>query len=345
MNEKIQSNTMMTNILATAVSLLWVLFGALQIGIIWAVMGIGVYITFRILDFADMTTDGSLTLGAAISATCITLGINPWVSLIVAMIGGALAGAITAALHTKLGIPGLISGIITQIGLYSINLHIMGMVSSKDSIWTGVSQGLANIGLRNQPTIYNTFSTAFNIDTSDPHLNTLVGIIVGALVLVAIIILLTLFLKTEKGMALRATGMNQKMIAAQGVNTDNMMFLGLMLGNALIALGGGMVAQMQGFADINTGTGTIAFGLASVIIGELLFSKRKGITWQLIAVVIGSIIYRSIISFVMFLGWPPIDLKLVTAVLMVIFLALPRLQKNMKRKAIADNNDENKGGI
>lgn len=345
MDGKIQSDTMITRILATGASLLWVLFGALQIGLVWAVMGIGVYITFRILDFADMTTDGSLTLGAAISATCITLGVNPWVSLIIAMIGGALAGAITAALHTKLGIPGLIAGIITQIGLYSINLHIMGMVSSKESIWKGVSQGLANIGLRNQPTIYNTFSTAFNVDTSDPHLNTLVGIIVSAIILIVIIALLTIFLKTEKGMALRATGMNQKMICALGVNTDNMMFLGLMLGNALIALGGAMVAQMQGFADINTGTGTIAFGLASVIIGELLFRKKKGITWQLIAVVIGSIIYRSIISFVMFLGWPPIDLKLVTAVLMVLCLSLPLIQDKMKRKAVEDNNDENKGGI
>lgn len=306
-------------------------FGALEIGIIWAVMALGIYITFRVLDFADMTTDGSLTLGAAISATCLALQINPWISMLLAILGGALAGAITATLHTKLGIPSLISGIITQIGLYSINLHIMGVSSQTTPWWQGVKNGLANIGLRNTHSVFDDFITLFRLDDSNPRISTLSGIVVGLFIIIVVIAILNFFLKTEKGFALRATGMNPKMIRALGVNTDNMIFLGLMIGNALIALGGALVAQMQGFADISTGTGTIAFGLASVIIGELLFGKRN-IMWHMAAVVLGSIVYRLIIAIVMLAGLPPIDLKLATAILMVLFLSLPKIKAAIKPK-------------
>ena len=304
-------------------------FGALEIGIIWAVMALGVFIAFRVLDFADMTTDGSLTLGAAISGTCLALGINPWLSLIFAIIGGMGAGCITAALHTKLGIPSLISGIITQIGLYSVNLHIMGL--SGGNGFAGFKNGLANIGLRNMRTVFDDFTNLFGLNGDNPRISTLSGIAVGILILTVVIAILTFFLKTEKGFAFQATGMNPKMIRALGVNTDNMIFMGLMISNALISLGGALVTQMQGFADISTGVGTIAFGLASVIIGEMLFGKRS-LMWHMIAVVLGSAVYRLIIAIVMLAGLPPIDLKLATAILMVLFLSLPKIKAIFKPK-------------
>lgn len=272
-------------------------------GLLWSLLAIGVFITFRVLDIADLTVEGSFPLGAAISVTLIVAGVNPLLSILVAAIGGAIAGIITGLVHTKLKIPALLAGILTMIALYSINLHVMGK---------------ANVSLLRMDTVY-TYLEVLNMRS------TWAIAIVGLLGAILAGVFLFWFFGTEIGAAIRATGINQQMIRAQGVNTDTMILIGLALSNAFVATAGAFVAQGNGYADVGMGVGTIVIGLASVIIGEVLFGRRS-FTRNLLAVVLGSIVYRIVIAVVLYLGMPPNDLKLFTAILVAIALALPTLK-------------------
>ncbi|MBS4912624.1 MAG: ABC transporter permease [Veillonella sp.] len=272
-------------------------------GLLWSLLAIGVFITFRVLDIADLTVEGSFPLGAAISVTLIVAGVNPLVSILVAAIGGAVAGIVTGLVHTKLKIPALLAGILTMIALYSINLHVMGK---------------ANVSLLRMDTVY-TYLEVLNMRST--WALTIVGLI-GAFLAC---LFLFWFFGTEIGAAIRATGINQQMIRAQGVNTDTMILIGLALSNAFVATAGAFVAQGNGYADVGMGVGTIVIGLASVIIGEVLFGTSSFVR-NLLAVVLGSVVYRIVIAVVLYLGMPPNDLKLFTAILVAIALALPTLK-------------------
>ena len=272
-------------------------------GLLWSLLAIGVFITFRVLDIADLTVEGSFPLGAAISVTLVVAGVNPVVSILAAAVGGMLAGVVTGLVHTKLKIPALLAGILTMIALYSVNLHVMGK---------------ANVSLLRRDTVY-TYLEAMNISA------TWALAIVGLLVAFLSGLFLFWFFGTEIGAAIRATGVNPQMIRAQGVNTDTMIVLGLLLSNAFVAVAGALVAQGNGYADVGMGVGTIVIGLASVIIGEVLFGTRSFVK-SLTAVVLGSVVYRIVIAIVLYLGMPPNDLKLFTAVLVAIALSLPTLK-------------------
>lgn len=277
--------------------------GTLAQGLLWSMLAIGVFITFRVLDVADLTVEGSFPMGAAISAIMLVNGYHPLVSIIVAAIGGMIAGAITGLIHTKLKIPALLAGILTMIALYSINLHIMGK---------------ANVSLLRIDTIYSFF---MQIGLS----NTWALAVVGLIIAVLCCLLLMWFFGTEIGAALRATGINPQMIRAQGVNTDAMIVLGLLISNGFVAISGALIAQGNGFADVGMGVGTIVIGLASVIIGEVLFGVKSFVR-NLVAVILGSVVYRIVIAVVLYLGMPPNDLKLFTAILVAIALSLPTLK-------------------
>lgn len=272
-------------------------------GLLWSLLAIGVFITFRVLDIADLTVEGSFPLGAAISVTLVVAGVNPIVSILAAAVGGMLAGVVTGLVHTKLKIPALLAGILTMIALYSVNLHVMGK---------------ANVSLLRMDTVY-TYLEAMNISA------TWALAIVGLLVAFLSGLFLFWFFGTEIGAAIRATGVNPQMIRAQGVNTDTMIVLGLLLSNAFVAVAGALVAQGNGYADVGMGVGTIVIGLASVIIGEVLFGTRSFVK-SLTAVVLGSVVYRIVIAIVLYLGMQPNDLKLFTAVLVAIALSLPTLK-------------------
>ncbi len=300
--------------------------GSLSQGLLWSLMALGVYITFKILDFADMTCDGSFALGGCISATMVVaLGMNPYISLLVALLAGMLAGAVTGLLHTKLKIPAILSGILTMIALYSINLRIMGQ---------------ANTPLLGVDTIVSLIKSIVPASISgsikDSTLQTYVVILIGFVFTLAVIGLLYWFFGTEAGSALRATGNNEDMIRALGQNTDTMKILGLMTGNGLVGLSGALVAQSQSVADIGMGQGAIVIGLASIVIGEViggaLFGKKLSFAIKLTSVVIGSIIYRIIIAAVLTLGLNTNDLKLLTAVIVAIALAIPALTQKTSKK-------------
>ena len=287
-------------------------------GLLWALLALGVFITFRILDVADLTVEGSFPMGAAISAVLITMGVNPWITVIVAGIGGMIAGAVTGWIHTKLKIPALLAGILTMIALYSVNLHIMGK---------------ANISLLRMDTVY---SAIHSMGISNAVALTIIGVVVT----VVVGLFLFWFFGTELGTSIRATGVNPQMIRAQGVNTDSMIVLGLLLSNGFVAVSGALIAQSQGFADIGMGVGTIVIGLASVIIGEVLFASssvvrklfgNSSFVLSLVAVVFGSIIYRIVIATVLYLGMPPNDLKLFTAILVALALSLTTWQGKFRR--------------
>ena len=282
--------------------------GAASQGVLWGIMTLGLYITFKILDFADMTVDGSFALGGSLGAVLIVSGMNPFLSLLCAALAGACAGLATGVLHTKLRIPGLLAGILTMIALYSINIRVMGK---------------ANIPLIGATTILTSIEQVFGLSKTMSSLS--LGIAFSACIVAA----MYWFFGTELGSAIRATGNNERMVRALGVNTDTMKNLGLMLGNALVALSGAMVAQSQGYADVGMGTGTIVIGLASIIIGEVIFGKRFSFWYQLLSVVLGSVIYRVIIAIVLQLGLKSTDLKLLTAVIVAIALALPVLRTNV----------------
>lgn len=287
--------------------MLQIFLGAISLGLLWAIVTIGVYITYRILDIADLTVEGSIVMGAAIAASAITRGINPYAAVAMAFVGGLLAGLITGLLHTKLKIPPLLSGILTMIALYSINLRIMGK---------------ANISLLRMYTAYSTFENlGINHNGS--------VIIVGIIFVGCIIGILYWFFGTEIGCAIRATGDNPQMVRAQGINTNTTIILGLMISNGLVAIAGALIAQSQSFADVQMGIGSIVIGLASVIIGEVLFGKRNFFS-RLISLVLGAITYRIIIALVLKLGMPANDLKLFTAITVAIALALPVFRSYLK---------------
>jgi len=280
--------------------MLQILQGAISLGLIWAILTIGVYITFRILDIADMTVEGSIAMGAAIAATSISNGMSPYVATLLALLGGMAAGFVTGFLHTKLKIPALLAGILTMISLYSINLHIMGK---------------ANLSLLRMNTIYTPLG---NLGLSSTN-----AVMLFAFLSVLIISgIIYWFFGTEIGCAIRATGNNSQMARAQGINTNNMITLGLVISNGLVALCGALIAQSQSFADVQMGIGSIVIGLASVIIGEVIFGKRNFLNC-LISLVLGAITYRIIIALVLKMGMPANDLKLFTAITVAIALSLP----------------------
>lgn len=295
--------------------------GAASQGVLWGIMALGLYITFKVLDFADLTVDGSFALGGAVSAVLLVNGWNPFLSLLIAFLAGGISGVVTGLLHTKLEIPGILAGILTMIALYSINIRIMGQ---------------ANTPLLGVDTIMVKLEILLGID------RTMSSLIVGIVFSVVIIMILYWFFGTELGSVIRATGNNERMVRAQGVNTDNMKIIGLMLSNALVALSGAMVAQSQGYGDVGMGTGTIVIGLASIIIGEVIFGARFSFWYRLMSVVFGSIIYRIIIAVVLQLGLKSTDLKLLTAIIVALALALPVVKSKFKQtKAVAQKQGGN----
>ena len=283
-----------------------ILLGAISLGLLWAVMTIGVFITYRILDIADLTVEGSIAMGAAIAARGITAGMNPYAATALALLGGMAAGLCTGLLHTQLKIPALLSGILTMIALWSVNLHIMGK---------------ANISLLRMETVYTVFENMRMNKTS-------AIITLGLIFVLAVISILYWFFGTEIGSAIRATGSNPHMVRAQGINTDITIILGLVLSNGLVAVSGALIAQSQSYADVQMGTGAIVIGLASVIIGEVLFG-RKNFYIHLISLALGAVTYRIIIALVLKLGMPANDLKLFTAITVAIALSLPVLQQHI----------------
>lgn len=294
--------------------------GNVSQGLIWGIMSIGVYITFKILDFADLTVDGTMATGGAVAVMMILAGYSPVVALIMAFLAGMMAGFITGVLHTVFGIPDILAGILTQIALYSVNLNITG---GKANQAVSVDQFSLIVSLRYIPRT----------------------ILVTGIITFAIIAILYWFFGTEMGFTIRATGCNPNMSRAQGINTSVAKVIALVFSNGLVGFAGGMLAQYQGNCDVNMGRGAIVIGLASVIIGEVLgeaiFGKKLNFCGRLVFVALGSIIYYIVISFVCWLGLPSIDMKLFSAIVVAIFLAVPYLKgksKNSYRKAA-------KGGI
>lgn len=285
-------------------SLLNAMPGAVAQGLIWGIMAIGVYITYRILDFADLTVDGSIATGGAVAAMMILAGCNVWVALLVAFLVGMLTGLVTGLFHTAMGIPPILSGILTQLALYSINLRIM---DSKANTAISANKYSLLVSLRNVRAV------AFN----NP-------IFVVLLFTAVIILLMYLFFGTEFGCSLRASGANPSMARAQGINTDLAKVVGLMLSNGIVALSGALLSQYQGFADVSMGRGAIVIGLAAVIIGEVVFGKLlRSFAGKLAAVSIGAIIYYVVIQIVLWLGLNTNDLKMLTALVVAVFLAVP----------------------
>ncbi len=282
-------------------------WGAVELGLVFAFVAIGVFLAFRVLDFPDLTVDGSFPLGAAVAAVLITIGINPWLAAGVAMIAGAAAGMVTAFLNVRFRILNLLASILTMIALFSVNLRVMGK---------------PNVALINADTMLSPF---FGLGLREVYVRPL---FVGVLVVIAVIAVWR-FLESDAGLAMRATGANPRMSRAQGIDTSWQVYLGLALSNALVALGGALFAQTNGFADVTSGVGTIVVGLAAVIIGETLFGAR-GILLALIGCVVGSILYRIAIQVALStdaLGLKASDLNLVTAVLVAVALVLPRLRR------------------
>ncbi|WP_051280420.1 ABC transporter permease [Anaerovorax odorimutans] len=273
--------------------------GSLEQGMIYAILALGVFLSFRTLNLPDLTVDGSIVTGAAASAVICSIGGNPLLGLLLAFICGLLAGTVTALLNTKLKIQPLLAGILVMFGLYSINLRIMG--------------SRPNIPLTRSDTLYKWAENSLHIEY--PKL------IMGVVILAIIIILFFFFLKTRIGFALRATGDNEDMVRAYAINSDGMKVLGLALSNGFVALAGGMLAQYQSFADVTMGTGMVVIGLASVILGEAIFGT-KSLLRRLIAVSLGAVVYRLIIAQAFKLGLPTSDLKLVSAAIITIALAV-----------------------
>lgn len=287
--------------------------GSIAQGMIWGVMALGVYITFRLLDFADLTVDGSIATGAAVSVMLIRAGVSPIVTLPIAFLAGALAGMVTGLLNTALGIPGILASILTQISLYSINLNIMGKANQPVSV-------------DNYPLVV---SLRYVTDGSVSRLLFFLGMIVFLLALIAV---MYWYFGTEQGHAIRATGCNSNMARAQGINTNFIKVLALMISNGLVGLCGALYGQFQGASDVNMGRGAIVIGLAAVIIGEVLFgkfaSKRKlAFAFTLASVILGAVIYYMVYQFVLWLKMPSEDMKLFSAIVVAIFLAIPYLKE------------------
>ena len=283
--------------------------GGVSQGLIWGIMALGIYITFRLLDVADLTVDGSFTTGGAVTVMLILGGWPAGAALIVALIAGLLAGLVTGLLHTKLGIPAILAGILTQFSLYSVNLHIMGMAANKA---VSVDKFHLLLSSRNIPS----------------------AILTALFIAFILICLFYWYFGTEQGSAIRATGNNPAMSRALGINIDSMKVLGLSLSNGIVALSGGLLAQYQGFADINMGRGAIVIGLAAVIIGEVIghaiLGKRMNFFGTLSFTVVGGVIYYLVIVIVLWLKLNSNDLKLFTAVVVALFLAVPYLRAQSK---------------
>ena len=314
---------MLTTYLASLspLALLRSLPGACAQGLIWGLLALGVYMTYKLLDFADLTVDGSMATGGAVAVMLIRAGMNPWLALIFAFLAGMAAGFITGMLHTALGIPGILASILTQISLYSINLNILG--SSNQAV--SVDKYSLVVSLR-----YISDSTASKI-------RMFTTCILFCVVLVAI---LYWYFGTEQGHAIRATGCNRQMARAQGINTDFHTVLALMISNGLVGLSGGLYAQYQGAADVNMGRGAIVIGLAAVIIGDVLFGKmcagkKIAFAYTLLSVIAGAILYYLVLSVVLWLKFPSDDLKLFSAIVVAIFLSIPYLKAKHSRKGVA----------
>lgn len=287
-------------------ALLRALPGGVAQGLIWGVLALGVFLTFRMLGVSDLTVDGSMATGGAVCIMLVLAGVNPQLALLASFLAGMAAGVITGFLHTRLGIPDILAGILTQISLYSINLNIMGKANQA----------------------VNVNKVAFLFSSNAKLLTRTIWVVLG--VCVALVVALYLYLGTEHGSALRATGINGNMARAQGINTNRMKVIGLALSNGLVALSGGIMSQYQGFADVKMGTGAIVIGLAAVIIGEVLgealVGRHMNFMVRLAFVVLGSVIYYVVYVFVLWLKFPPDDMKLLTAVVVAIFLAVPNLR-------------------
>lgn len=279
-------------------------FSTVAQGLMWSILAIGVFLSFRVLDVPDMTCEGSFPLGGAIAASMIAAGASPWLAIAAGALGGLLAGIVTGILYTKLKIPAILAGILTMIALYSVNLHVMGK---------------ANISLLRVDTIFSTTASLLHVS------NSVAAFLVPAVLLFLCSAFIYWFFGTELGMCIRATGYNTQMVRAQGVNTDTMIIIGLFISNALIGLCGAVVAQNNGFADVGMGIGTIIIGLASVIIGEVILGVDS-FSASLAAVILGSVIYRVVIAVVLYMGMPPNDLKLFTAIIVVLALAAPMIK-------------------
>ncbi len=304
------------------ISLFNALPGAVAQGLIWGIMAIGLYITYKVLDFADLTVDGSITTGACVCAVMLNAGVNVWICLLVAFLSGAVAGLITGILHTLMGIPPILSGILTQLMLWSINLKILGKANMA-------------VSGRFLPVLIT-------------QLNNPIAILVVAAFVVVLIALLYLFFGTEIGCTLRATGNNEQMVKAQGVNVKANKILGLMLSNALVALAGALLAQYQGFADINMGRGAIVIGLAAIIIGQTLVGFiGKNFALKLLGCALGGVCYYLVYQFVIWLGLDTDLLKLLSAVVVALFLAVPYIKKeyfSRSPKKLLSKNSLEKGG-
>ena len=288
--------------------------GALAQGLIWGIMAIGVYITFRVLDFSDLTVDGTLATGGAVLVITMMNGMNVYVALLLSFIAGCVAGLVTGVLNTLLGIPPILAGILTQLALYSVNLRILGKSNQALSIYK-----------------YHVLASMTDITKA---------IIIVAIFVVAIIAILYWFFDTELGHSIRATGCNQNMSRANGINIKFTKIVALILSNGLVALAGDLLSQYQGFADVNMGRGAIVIGLAAVIIGEVIFGKIfKNFALRLLAVAFGGIIYYIVMQFVINLGLNTDDLKLLTAVIVAIFLGIPYIKSQYAQKHI-----KSKGG-
>lgn len=273
-------------------------------GLLWGILALGLYLSFRILNFPDMTVEGTFPFGAAVCVTALIHGASPLLATLFSFIAGMITGAVTGLLYTKGRIPILLAGILTMTGVYSVNLRILGK---------------ANVGLLNHATLLT--NAFFNkLPANFPT------IILGLIFAIVIVVLLSLFLNTDLGQAFIATGDNEKMARSLGINTDNMKILGLMVSNGLIGLAGGLLAQNGGYADVNMGIGTMVIGLAAIIIGEVVYGNLS-LTGRLVAVIIGSILYRLVLLLVLQLGFSTNDFKLISAIILAICLMLPLFQE------------------
>ena len=290
--------------------------GACAQGIIWGIMAVGVYLTFKVLDLADLTVDGSFGTGGAVLVVCTIAGMNIWLAMLLAFLAGCIAGLVTGILHTKFGIPAILAGILTQLALYSVNLRIM---SGRANVALNIDEYGILVSLRYIPK----------------------SILVGGAFALVIIGLLYWFCGTELGAGVRATGCNEAMARANGINTGFNKVLGLVLSNGIVALSGGLLAQYQGFADINMGRGAIVIGLAAVIIGDVIFGKLfKNFALRLLAAVLGGVIYYIVIQLVLQMGLNANDLKLFSALVVALFLGVPYWKGQLSAKHVKTN----KGG-
>lgn len=277
-------------------------------GMIWGIMAIGVYITFKILDLADLTVDGTFSTGGAVLVVCTTAGVNIYISMILAFIAGCLAGLVTGIFHTKFGIPAILAGILTQLALYSVNLRIMS-------------------GRANTPISWRNFNLIVTSNTTQLPRTILTTIIIFAV----IIAVLYWFFGTELGYSIRATGCNPAMARANGINTDSRKIIGLVLSNGIVAISGALLAQFNGSADVNTGRGAIVIGLAAVIIGEVIFGKLfNNFAFRLLSTIIGGVVYYIVIAAVLKMGLKTDDLKMFSAIVVAVALGIPYWRSKMK---------------